>query len=90
VLRGYYRTIDPALGYPVVRRRAGARVVGHLLLDVDARARAALDAYEGTGYRLAEARVRTPDGELVRTRMYVPVRRARSDRRTRQASAGRL
>ena len=44
----------------------------------DAVARAALDAYEGAEYRLARARVRTLDGDPVRTHMYVPVRGARA------------
>ena len=78
VLRGYCRTIDPSIGFPVVRRRAGASVRGRLLLGVDAVARAALDAYEGAEYRLARARVRTLDGDPVRTHMYVPVRGARA------------
>jgi len=76
-LRGYYRTLDPTIGYPVVRRRAGARVQGRLLLEVTARTLAALDAYEGDAYRRVRARVRLSDGTAVETRVYVPVRSPR-------------
>jgi len=89
VLRGYYRVLDPAIGYPVVRRRAGASVRGRLLLEVDARALSALDAYEGAQYRRAPVRVRMLDGDEVETHVYVPVRSPRAGGRAGHAPLGR-
>ena len=71
VLEGYER-VAPAGRYPWVVPRTGAAVEGVLLLDVDAEALAALDAYEdeGTLYvrRAAVARV---DGRPVACEVYV-------------------
>jgi gamma-glutamylcyclotransferase (GGCT)/AIG2-like uncharacterized protein YtfP len=73
VLQGYYRMFDPAIGYPVVRPRAGAAVDGRILDDVGAVALAALDTYEGHEYRRSIVNVRTVDGTTVEAYIYLPV-----------------
>lgn len=71
VLRGYYREVDPAIGYPVILPRAGAMVAG-TVLDVDADALAILDAYEGARYRRIIVQVETLEGRLLDAYVYVP------------------
>lgn len=71
VLRDYHREIDPAIGYPVIRPRAGATVVGKVL-DVDADALAILDAYEGARYRRIIVQVETLEGRRLDAYVYVP------------------
>lgn len=86
-LHGYARSVDSAIGYPVIRRRAGARVQGRLLSDVTATVLAVLDAYEGAEYRRVRVWVRLSGGATTETRVYVPVRspRAAGARVTRRA-----
>ncbi len=74
VLEGYSRTLDAAIGYPVVHPLAGASVDGNLLEGVDERAFAALDAYEGPQYSRVIVRVQTSDGRPVEAYVYVPAR----------------
>ena len=76
VLEGYRRTLDAAIGYPVVHPLAGSRVGGRLLEDVDREALTALDAYEGREYRRVTVRVQTSDGEAVDAFAYVPAKPA--------------
>ncbi len=71
MLRGYHREVDPAIGYPVIRPRAGAKVVGKVL-DVDPDALAILDAYEGARYRRITVQVETLEGRHLEAYVYVP------------------
>jgi gamma-glutamylcyclotransferase (GGCT)/AIG2-like uncharacterized protein YtfP len=80
VLEGYRRTLDDAIGYPVVHPSTEASVDGRLVETVDAAALAALDAYEGAEYRRVVIEVRTSDGRTVDAHTYVPVDVARASR----------
>jgi gamma-glutamylcyclotransferase (GGCT)/AIG2-like uncharacterized protein YtfP len=72
VLKGYRRTVDPAIGYPVIHPHAGETVPGKLLDGVDAAILAVLDAYEGAEYRRIIVPVQTVDGRTVDAYVYVP------------------
>ena len=72
VLQGYERGFDALIGYPVIRPRADASVVGKVLDGVDEEILAMLDAYEGRGYRRIIVQVDTPDGRRVEAYAYAP------------------
>ncbi len=72
VLRGYRRSFDPALGYPVIHPQEGARVAGKVLDSVDAEILAILDAYEGEHYRRVVVQVDTLEGRALDAYVYVP------------------
>lgn len=71
VLHGYQRTLDPAIGYPVIHPREGAVVAG-TLLDVDGKSLTILDEYEGPQYRRIVVQVHTVDGRVLDAYVYVP------------------
>ena len=72
VLKDYDRTIDPAIGYPVIRPREGAVVAGTVLDGVDEKSLAILDEYEGPQYRRIVVHVHTVEGRLLDAYVYVP------------------
>jgi len=72
VLRGYEQGSDASIGYPVIRPRSDAAVVGKMLDDIDEDILATLDAYEGREYRRIVVEVDTPDGRTVEAYVYVP------------------
>jgi gamma-glutamylcyclotransferase (GGCT)/AIG2-like uncharacterized protein YtfP len=73
LLKGYRRTIDPAIGYAVIIPDEGASVPGTLLDGVDTQALEILDEYEGASYRRIVVRVMTLDGRALDAYAYVPV-----------------
>ena len=72
VLRGYEQASEPSIGYPVIRPRSDAAVVGKMLDDIDEDILATLDAYEGREYQRIVVEVDTPDGRTVEAYVYVP------------------
>ena len=72
VLRGYEQGSDASIGYPVIRPRSDATVVGKVLDGIDDEMLATLDAYEGHEYRRIIVQVDTPDGRTVEAYAYVP------------------
>jgi gamma-glutamylcyclotransferase (GGCT)/AIG2-like uncharacterized protein YtfP len=72
VLTGFRRTVDPAIGYPVIHPEPTATVPGTLLDGVDTEALAILDAYEGVHYRRIIVQVVTLDGRTLDAYVYVP------------------
>jgi gamma-glutamylcyclotransferase (GGCT)/AIG2-like uncharacterized protein YtfP len=72
VLRGYVQGSDASIGYPVIRPRSDAAVVGKVLDDIDEEILATLDAYEGREYQRIVVEVDTPDGRTVEAYVYVP------------------
>lgn len=89
VLVGYRRTLDPKIGYPIVRPLPGSSVGGKLLEGVDGEAFAALDAYEGAQYRRVLVRVRTSDGRAAVAYVYSPRLRTRPARSRRGSRSRR-
>jgi gamma-glutamylcyclotransferase (GGCT)/AIG2-like uncharacterized protein YtfP len=72
VLRGYRRSFDPAVGYPVIQPQDGARVVGKVLDSIDTDVLATLDAYAGEHYRRIVVQVDTLEGRTLDAYVYVP------------------
>ncbi len=73
VLKGYSRTVDPTIGYPVIRSEDGGGVAGTLLDGVDGKSLAILDEYEGPRYRRVVVQVHTVEGRVLDAYVYVPV-----------------
>jgi gamma-glutamylcyclotransferase (GGCT)/AIG2-like uncharacterized protein YtfP len=72
VLKGYARSVDPTVGYPVIRSQEGGVVPGTLLDGVDGRSLAILDEYEGPQYRRIVVHVHTVEGRALDAYVYVP------------------
>jgi gamma-glutamylcyclotransferase (GGCT)/AIG2-like uncharacterized protein YtfP len=72
VLKDFHRTIDPAIGYAVVRPLDGASVAGTVLDGLDEKSLAILDDYEGSQYRRIVVQVHTVEGRVLDAYVYVP------------------
>ena len=72
VLKDFYRTLDPTIGYYVIRSLEGASVAGTVLDGVDEKSLAILDEYEGAQYRRIEVQVHTIEGRVLDAYVYVP------------------
>ena len=71
-LRGYRRSFDAALGYPVIRPDPAAVVRGSVLEEIDDRALALLDAYEGRDYARVVVEVDLLGDAACPAYVYVP------------------
>jgi gamma-glutamylcyclotransferase (GGCT)/AIG2-like uncharacterized protein YtfP len=70
-LEGWERIL-PERGYPYVVPRAGAKVEGFVVDQVDAESLAALDAYEDEGHLYTRRSVEvTADGQTLTCQVYV-------------------
>jgi gamma-glutamylcyclotransferase (GGCT)/AIG2-like uncharacterized protein YtfP len=72
VLMGFSRTVDPSIGYPVIRSQDGGVVAGTLLDGIDGKSLAILDEYEGPQYRRVVVQVHTVEGRVLDAYVYVP------------------
>lgn len=72
VLKGFFRTVDPAIGYPVIRSQEDRVVAGTLLDGLDGKSLAILDEYEGPQYRRVVVQVHTVEGRVLDAYVYVP------------------
>lgn len=72
VLKGFHRTVDPTIGYPVIRPQEDASVAGIVLDGLDEKSLAILDDYEGSQYRRIVVQVHTVEGRVLDAYVYVP------------------